>query len=115
MTPPLAFTPSEAAQALGLSANAFDAELAGQINWIELDGKEVVTTAELQRVLADRSRGADEMRTKATDAETKELERRGFKRMEYAGLSDAPESTLFTKYGRTYDRREAIEAAEAGE
>ena len=111
----LVLTRSEAAAALGLSANAFDAELAGALHWIELDSKEVVTTAELQRVLADRSRSSEAMRTKAVEAENAELERRGFKVMPYAGLSDAPESTLFTRYGQTLDRREAIEAAESGE
>ncbi|MGH2966318.1 MAG: hypothetical protein ACRDMH_13210 [Solirubrobacterales bacterium] len=110
MTPPLALTRSEAAQALGLSANAFDAELAGSINWIKLDGKEVVTTAELQRVLADRSRGADEMRTKAVDAETQLLTRRGFKVLQYANLNGG---RLFTRHGATFTSDEAIAAIES--
>ncbi|MGH2964307.1 MAG: hypothetical protein ACRDMH_02855 [Solirubrobacterales bacterium] len=108
---PLVVTRDEAAQLLGLTANAFD-ELAPAINWFELGGREVANVSDLQRVLDERARGAETMRTKALDAETELLARRGFKPMEYAHVNG---ERLFTKYGKTYDRREAIEAAEAGE
>jgi len=58
----------EAAEALGISRDVFDTEVAPAIRWLEIDGREVVSVAELEAWLAKRSRGAHEFRTKAAPA-----------------------------------------------
>jgi hypothetical protein len=61
---PIALSAAEAAKALSISRNTFDAEVAPHLEWFTLGGREVVSYTTLERWIANRARGRHEVRTK---------------------------------------------------
>ena len=61
---PIALSVDQAAKALSISRDTFDAEVAPHLEWFKLGGRELVSFAELERWIADRAHGRHEIRTK---------------------------------------------------